>query len=88
MGNVRKPYDEEMYLEQGMDLINRQRQRVSPPPLLNGTLSITECPLIDRVRKTLLHALLERKGAGSGHEADSGSLHALAGPIRTKQHLI
>lgn len=69
MGNVRKPHDEETYLEQGMDLINRQRQRVPPPPLLNGALSIAERPLIDRVRKTLLHALLERKGAGSGQEA-------------------
>lgn len=52
----------EWYLEQWMDLIDRQSQWVSPLPLLNGCLSISNCPLIDGVWKTLLDSLLWGRG--------------------------
>lgn len=62
------------HLEKWVNLIHGQ-QRVPPLPFIYGSLGVSDGPLVDRVRETLLYTLLR---------SDSGLLSMVKGYLVTK----
>lgn len=61
-----------MHLKKWVDLLHRKSQWVPPLPLLDGSLSVSDRPLIDRVRKTPLDSLLQDEGDTVKHVRKQG----------------
>lgn len=49
------------HLQQWVDLLHWERQRVPPLPLLNGSLSVCDRPLVNGVREAPLNSLLQHR---------------------------
>lgn len=56
----RKSSEDNLHLQKRVNLIHRQSEWVPPLPLLNGRLGVSDGPLIDGVRETLLDSLLPK----------------------------